>query len=406
MWLLVALAPFLFALASWNPSGERRIGQALALGLSLPITLIELLVIVLALASGFEIRRTLGAMPAWAKLLLATLLAVAIGTALTAVIPARAWIRTAQLAIHLLFGLSAWHLFRTRWAGLASSAWWWITIGTCLYVAMVAAWVFAVHDEPRFDWKSFGLAVGHIRQTGFYSAAGAGAALGLAAIARSRSGYALAVAAATLLVALSCWSGTRGSLFAVFAAFAAGLVFLPSMRNRRAVVALVIAHIGGALVSLLHQAPHAFYGLWRISETAAATGADELATGRLRMWAASFDAILERPLFGWGESQFLVAVPSWGQFNHPHNILVQVLVQWGMVGFMCWLVLAGWLGWRFLAAARAGGPALVPPFLVAASLATMAMYEGALYHPYPFMMVVLALAFVLASPPPIQLRGH
>ena len=34
------------------------------------------------------------------------------------------------------------------------------------------------------------------------------------------------------------------------------------------------------------------------------------------------------------------------------------------------------------------------PFLVAASLFTMSLYEGALYHPYPIMTVVLAVAFV------------
>ena len=398
-WLLVAFSPLLFAIASWNPSGANKPLQAAALAYSLPITAIETALIVYAMLMGWKPASAFNAMPPWARLTLSVLVVVAVSTSAIAVNPVHSSIRTYQLLIHLLFGFSAWHLFRADWAGLRSHVWPLIVAGTCLYVLAVIAWVIAVQDDPRFDWVRFSFGVVHIRQTGFYSAVGASAAIGLAAIARTRTPYWLAVAAASLMLGMSYWSGTRGALLAVWVAFAAGFIFLPAMRNWRAAGALVGSAAIGALLSLSHSPPHPAFGLLRISETAAATGADELATGRLGMWKAAVSAILERPLFGYGESQFGAAVPGWSQFNHPHNIFVQILVQWGIIGFICYFSLVAFVAWRVLTIARRGGPDLVPPFLVAGALFTMSLYEGSLYHPYPIMMMVLSAAFVLATRP-------
>ena len=396
VWLLVAMAPLLFALACWSPGGAAG-GQQLLLAYSLPISAIELSIFAYAVSAGLTLREALARAPRWAQLALGLVVAIAIVTAQLAANPLHSTIRTAQLLIHLLFGFGAWHLLQTRWAPLRAQVWPGIVVGTCLYLAAVVAWVIAVQDRPDFDWKRFALGVVHIRQTGFYSAAGAAAAIGLAA-ATTRRGYWLAVAAASLLTALSFWSGTRGSLFAVLAAFAAGLVLLPALRTLRMAGAMIVSTAAGALLSLVHSAPHPYYGLLRISQSAAATGADEIATGRLGMWRAALEAVRERPLFGYGESQFGVAVPGWSQFNHPHNIFVQVLVQWGIVGFLCYFSLAAFVAWRFVLAVRRGGPDMVAPFLVAGALFAMSLYEGALYHPYPIMMIVLSVAFVLARP--------
>jgi O-antigen ligase len=395
IWLLVALSPFLFAMASWNPEGAARF-QMYALRYSLPITIIELIVIARAMTASFSLKRLLEAVPRWAMLVLALLVVIAIVTAELAVKQPRSLLRTGQLLIHLTFGFSVWHLLSTRWAPLARQIWPWVVVGTCLYVLAVVFWVLAVQDRPDFNWTRFSLGVMHIRQTGFYSAVGAAAAIGLASAARTRTAYWSSVAAASVLLGLSYWSGTRSSLVAVLVAFLVGIVLLPALRNWRAVGALVSSAVAGALISLPFAPPHPWYGLLRISETAAAAGADELTTGRMRMWQATLDAVMQRPLFGYGESQFSVAVPDWRQFNHPHNIFLQIAVQWGLVGLIAFLSLGALLAWHFLGAARKGGADMTAPFLVAVSLFTMSLYEGSFYHPYPVMMVALSVAFVLA----------
>jgi O-antigen ligase len=400
LWLLIALSPLIFAITSWNPFGAAGRLPDYVLSYSVPITFVELVAIVFAILAGFKPAATIREAPRWAQLALGIVIAIAVYTAAFAAPDrATALVRTYASAVHLLFGFSLYWLMQARWIGLRSLVWPSIVAGACLYLLAVVAYVIAVQDDPGFNWKRFGLGVSHIRQTGFYSVVGASAALGLAAMAQGRIRYWTAVAAAALMLSLSYWSGTRGSPFALLAAFGAALVMLPAMRSWRAIGALLVANLGGILLSLIYRPPNSFYGVERISQSAAAaTGADEIATGRLTMWIGTVRVALERPLFGHGESQFRGIVPeALGEFNHPHNILMQVLLQWGIVGFVCFFSLAAFLGWRFVQAARKGGGDMMPAFLVAGGLVTMSLYEGTLYHPYPIMMLVVSIAFVLSS---------
>src|SRR5688572_13714376 len=100
---LIALCPFIFALASWNPSGERRVFQGLALTFSLPVTVIEIVVILYGCLTGFSLSATYRQIPRWAKLVLGALLVIAVSTATVADNPIRASIRTWQLLMHLAF---------------------------------------------------------------------------------------------------------------------------------------------------------------------------------------------------------------------------------------------------------------------------------------------------------------
>jgi O-antigen ligase len=394
---LLALSPFLFALASWNPSGERRVSQALALTFSLPVTVIEIVVILYGSLTGFSLAAAFRQFPRWAKYVLAALVVIAIATAAFADNPIRSSIRTWQLLIHLAFGFVVAYLFQTRWAPLRGRFWAWTVAGTSLYVVATIAWVLAVQDDPDFNWIRFSLGVVNIRQTGFYSTVGAAAALGLAAIAQTRAGYWTAVAAASLMTALTFWSGTRGALVAVVVAFAAASIFVPSVRNWRSIGALVASTAIGAILSLLHQVPHPLYGVLRMWSASTVPDANVATSSRLEMWRGAIEAARERILFGYGESQFGVAGLQWSDFNHPHNILLQVLIQWGAIGFVCYFSLAAYLAWRCLAIVRTDSSDAVAPFLVLTALLVMSLYEGSLYHPYPYMMVVLAAAFLLSS---------
>ena len=398
LWLAMVLVPFIFAVCSWAPSGERTSPQAIFRAFSLPVTAIELAVILFAVLTRSSPTMGIRRVPGWAQALLATLLIVATATAfLVAKDQVSALIRTYAWVIHLFFGFSLWSLLTTRWTGLRPWLWPWIVGGVGLYTLTLATFVSIIPDPADFDWRFFGLGVTHIRQVGFYSVVGACAALGLAAVERRPLRYGLAVAFSSLFLALSYWSGTRGSLVAVIAAFVLGLMALPALRTWRAVLALAIGNMAGALISLVHQAPHSFYGIFRISQATATTGVDAISTGRITQWRDSAAAALERPFFGYGESQYPFAVPSFADFNHPHNIILQVLISWGLVGLVCFAALGLFLAWEFLRTARARDAESAPAVLVAAGLAVMGFYEGSLYHPYPVAMLTIAVAFVLSS---------
>lgn len=398
-WILIALTPFLFGLATWDPESERTGFQSLMRFLALPVLTVELVVIAFALGSGFRPLRLLSSAPLWIRAALAALIAIAFGTALfVAVSPTYALIRTCIWTLHLLFGLGAAHLLSSSSPETRLNLWRLVVAGLLLYLLLVTAFIIAIPDPEAFEWVYFGLGVIHVRQLGFYSLVGAAAALGLAAAERRRSGYWLAIGAAALMLALSFWSGTRGSPAALLVAIAAGMALLPALRTVKMLGAALISITGGALLSLLHSVPNQFFGLVRISSSASGATVDEVGSGRVTMWLGTWRTVLERPLFGYGDSQFNRIVPeALGIYNHPHNAVLQILFQWGFVGGACFFAIGLALCWRALGNARTSGAAHAPAFLVAASLLVMALYEGSLYHPYPIMMIALSFSSLLAA---------
>jgi len=76
---------------------------------------------------------------------------------------------------------------------------------------------------------------------------------------------------------------------------------------------------------------------------------DTTAQSRLMIWRNSLEGVKEKPIFGWGEENFIYVFNKYFPieifhdtgsevwFDRPHNILVQHLVQGGIVGFILYL---------------------------------------------------------------------
>jgi O-antigen ligase len=395
--LLVALAPAIFAFLTFNPSSSELLLQSFIRSYSIPIVAIEVAVLIYALTAGCSPLRNARSFAPWMRIALGMLIAIAVVTAsFVAVVPLASLLRTLTLIVHLLFGLSIAWLMTGRWNDLKPLFWPAIAVGGVAYILIVAALIFSVPAASDFNWLRFGLGVTNIRQTGFYSIVGAGAALGLATQARRPQTYCLGVAAASLFTALSFWSGTRSSLIAIAGAFVVGFVLLPAMRGKNSVFAFAFSFVGGAALSLLHVVPDGHYSILRISNSLTKSTVEELGSNRLSMWLGTLRMIPERPLFGHGESQFRYLVPeAMGGFNHPHNIVLQILFQWGMVGAICFFALGAALLLRVRSRAAANSHDAAPAFLVLIGLLIMSLYEGSFYHPYPIMMIAVSLAFLL-----------
>ena len=397
-WVLIALTPAIFAVATWNTSNDIVLAQAWMRLFGVPAAVIEVFVICYAILVGAQPLDPIGSVRPWAKLLLATLIAIAMSTALFVApqtFQSVSW--TFQSIIHLLFGLSVAGLARQSISPERGFIWCAIVVGLCGYALILVVFINSVPDPGRFDWEHFRLAVTNVRQVGFYSAIGAAAALGLAATRKGVSALMLAAAASTLL-GLSFWTGTRGSLIAIVIAFVVGSFLLPQLRNVRSWAFLVGAMLTGAILSLLQPAPYFLFGLSRMFASAAAHSADAVSSGRLVIWRGTLDAIMQRPLFGYGEGQFPFVVPVAQAFNHPHNIILQLLVQWGLAGTLIFAALASLVAVQLKRALATPSPDQVPPFLVLVSLLTMSLYEGTFFHTYPLMMIAFSVAMLGQEP--------
>lgn len=393
LWLLVAVSPIVFGALTWRL--EPVVTQHMIRHFSVPIVTIEMLVILFAVRNGFGLKQAFAGIPAWAKIALAILGAVAVGTAVTATAdPFSAKMRTITSLLHVLFGLSLVFLFSDRWRQLRPMIWPSIVLGTLGYLALVTAWVASIDDPYTFEWLRFYLAVTNARQLGFYSMVGGAAAFGLAIMSRNDRARWAWLAATGALLALSFWSGTRSSLFAFVGAIALSALVFRDLRTEAAARALAIALLFGFCLGILHTVPHPDFGPFRLW---AASGGDDPGSGRLEIWLGTLSMVPQSPWFGFGESQFRSLVIEGGHaYNHPHNWFLQILFQWGIVGAACYFALAAFVLCRFYRSARGMGTAALPAFLVAINLLICSLYEGTLYHPYPISMLLLALAWTIA----------
>lgn len=398
-WLLVASSPLIFASTTWMPSNSGNPVHRWLRDFGLPITAVESLVLWYSLRAGFQPFRSLIELPVWARAALAILIAVAFGNALfvaqnslTAFLHACLWL------IHFWFGLSvAWMITNTTNA-VRSLFWPAVVMGLIFYVALVAAYVTAIPDPATFKWHLFRLGVTNIRHVGFYSTIGTAAALGLAASQKQMKTFLIWTVAAAVMLALSFWSGTRGSVVAVWASVFVGLIWFRSLRTPKAWAALMGSTILALGFSFVHTVPNKHFGLARIGSSVTRGGVDQVGSRRVSMWQSTWDAILQHPFFGHGQGQFRSTVPeSLGTFNHPHNGVLQSLFDWGFVGATCFAALICLLIWRSLSGTQDPEYQRLPAFLVGASLLATSIYDGPLYYTYPLMMLGVAFAWMIGT---------
>jgi O-antigen ligase len=400
--VLVAFAPLIFALltvsTTFQPSGF--IDFARFFGL--PIAGIELIVIFLALGQRIPIFDPIRRSAPWQKFGLGALIIIAFATALfVAQVKAPAMIRTSEWLIHLLFGLSIF--------GLAKEApdsapprriWVFIAAGLLCYAAALALFVALLPDPARFNWEALHFGLVSVRQIGTYSGAGFGVAIALAILAKTTRAQIGWTVAAALLIGLSFWSGTRNSIAAVLGVLALGFAFLPPMRRVKTVAMATAALVGGFAAAHVHLSPVPSFQVTRFyapvpAEVAAKT---DLSSGRTTMWQVTAKEVLDRPLFGHGESQFRVH-PVTRQFNlfHPHNSVIQIAFQWGIFGAMCFFALFAALWFKLLRAARQTPDRALPAFLIVNILFAISLIDGAYYYTWSPMISAFALAIALAK---------
>jgi O-antigen ligase len=361
----------------------------------LPIAAAELFVIAIALREGM-----IGAMTRWkwprvptAALLL--LVAIAIGTAVTAPNPGAARLWTSFWLLHLLFGFSVAHLCTQGLARRDLIAAY--LIGFLAFVGGAILFATQVTD-PMFNWTNGWPAATHIRHFGYYAAAMIALCIGLSATEQRRRVLALLFGLGTAGFAFALWTGSRGTVVGVAGALLAGLLIVPAMR--RTVVwggTLLSLALGGLLASLC-PAPGPLMGFGRtITQT---VGSGDVSTGRAQLWLNVIGAIRKRPLFGYGENQMATVAP-FGGLGQTHEVILQILLAWGAVGLACVAVLAIWFLARSLPVVRRGGAELLPPFMAMLALASLSMIDGALFHVLP-VSIFAACAGMIASRWPTQ----
>lgn len=370
------LAPALLFILTW--STELTQVQRLTRTFALPVLAVEIAIVTVSFMGGFRLR-VLQPLP---MALLGALGVLAWTTAAAASFPVPALLRTGVYMIHFLFALAIvnlWHQRILDFDAMVRAILW----GFLLFFALMI--VFVASTDQTASQRVSGLpAFGNVRWFGYYAAAIVG--LGAAGFLQGNR-FALFGAAAGL--AMVFWTGTRGALAAILIGFLASAILFREFRSATVWLRLMLCGLGGLALSF------ALSALANLGYEETFNVARSGSGGRIELWVEILQHIRLRPWFGWGEGQ--VAFAFEGQpFNlsQPHNIVLQVLHAWGVVGAVLCLALTVWAMPRFF---KAHSPDAAPFRCGAIILAAYSFIDGPLYHSQSLSLFALCCAAAIAA---------
>ena len=395
---LIAAAPIIFGTLTWEPSYNSTKFRIYAL----PIVAIEILLFILAAAEAIRVRKFKISVNKTVVICIFALITLSIMNAdqvATRDKPAsyRAYLNVA----HALAGLSiVWFVQNIRgFAELLVKA---IVIGLLVFEVTAFLLLITHPDIAQLDLLKVGFGISNVRQFAFYGSIGVALSLGLALVspvARSRYFW---LACATFNLAFIFWSGSRGGIFALTGMIVLAPFFLPEFRKAWWLLkSFLLISLPAALISLVWIPPSNSWGIARMLKFASAgvsaslEGKESvgLTNGRTTLWREAVDLIQNSPWIGYGEAQFRFLAPSANlYYAHPHNFILQFLVNWGVIGLVLAMIpiLFGLRNGR-----RAGvklDMAGMPAFLGAVTLLVFGLIDSTLYQIYPlFAFIVLIL---------------
>lgn len=281
--------------------------------------------------------------------------------------------------------------------------------GIALFGLAVWTVLFALRNDPDFNWLRVGFGVSHVRHLSYFGVLAAGAGCGFAAYRQQGPTWNLAMTGIAIGSALCFWSGSRAGAGAVVLTGMVAVLLGESGRRIRAATGIVAGLGIGATLSLIWIPPHAMWGLPRILGVVQRGGGSlgEVITNRDVLWYEAIRLIRDHPLIGYGEGQFRYLSRAGWIANHPHDVILQFLVQWGLLGTLAMAVIV----WRAVPAEvrrlRKPLPRSLPALCGLLALGIEALVDGPLFYAYPTMAAgILLVVLNRSGAPTLPRRGR
>ena len=130
----------------------------------------------------------------------------------------------------------------------------------------------------------------------------------------------------------------------------------------------------------------------------------DMTNGRMDAWIWSIKAWLQKPWFGLGPYSFYFIPTRFAQgyyHDHPHNVFIQCLVEWGIVGTALFLIFLSTLfitGIKNLWQSSQINPAFLASAAIISNLSISSLVSGSFWDYQPVMILVTAFAIFPALP--------
>lgn len=202
--------------------------------------------------------------------------------------------------------------------------------------------------------------------------------------------------------ALLFWTGGRaaiGSTLFIFVLAALCFSLLYDLHWKRIVLTFIAMSVG--LIFAEQLKIFEWNGiLSQVSRTIEATSFNAVSTGRLGLWASSIESLESHWIFGLGpQGYYLMPNRIWG--TQPHSLIIQFLVEWGVVGTVLFLSLLSLIVKNILSFVKCSTQ---PPSVVFLSAVAMfggltihGLVSGTYFHAKASYFIALSIAVLLSE---------
>jgi O-antigen ligase len=193
--------------------------------------------------------------------------------------------------------------------------------------------------------------------------------------------------------ALSLWSGSRAGVIATLVSAVVALALAERGQRIRAFIRMATGFLAGVLLSLIWIPPHSMWGIPRILGVVQKGGATigEVASNRDLLWLEAIRLFRDQPLIGYGEGQFRFLNRAGWPANHPHDVVLQFLVQWGLVGTLAMIVVAWHAIPHSIRRWEKPLPRSLPALCALVAVGTEGIVDGPLFYAFPTLAVGILL---------------
>lgn len=392
---LIGLTPLLMVIIPWDFGSDMNLYRWFMRRYSLSVSIVETLIVLLAMHRGFSPAASYGALPLLSKAGLLLSLLVALMTAIfVAVEPIGAMLGIFQIFMHLMLLFAMVHQFAQWKSNELRLIWSVIGLGVVGYCALWGIDI-AIYPPIGDDWIVLVPGVTNIRWVGFFALASFCAGIGLLPASCDQESSRLRLMPAlffcTVGLGIAFWTGTRGAAIAIIAATFASSLLVTSARQEILRLALSAAFVA-LLVSSALPVVHPGYGIARIiGASTSSVDMKNFSSGRTVLWSETMKKISQRPVAGWGLDQFVYSGPeaSLG-LRHPHQGVLQLMFSSGLLG----AVAAVMVVFPYVTRQRKG---LQQPYEWAAlayfsGAIIYGLYDGFFYYPFPVMIFLISIA--------------
>lgn len=195
------------------------------------------------------------------------------------------------------------------------------------------------------------------------------------------------------------WTGGRGAILSILATIFSvwAVLYFKNSRSSMFLIAVLIAAVVGALVAEVLAVYNWNGVISSFQRSINSESLNEFGSKRIEVWASTWGAIKDHLLFGLGSQGYFYTPGRLLNNMHPHNIFLQFLVEWGLIGSLLFLIILarGFLAGLRLHVLNDDNQTRRFPLAAGAVIFTLtinSLVDGTYYHPQSLLYLTIAYA--------------